>query len=442
MSYMNAMKATEDILTLVEAMEENYKNGMESSPKGGNVDSDPFGTVGLDEINDTVNPTDEPMKNDSLLGDSEINLSDVEKAGIRENLEKILADIQGDYISEPALEMIVNEVAKNSTFLTEADEDSVNSPMEKTELLTGKLKVVSDYINELLQVASDNGGELPPEEGEAPVGEPESTEGIEAPGAEGSEEEKPSEEKEEPSEEKEEKDPVTEAEVVEEAETTEEAPVVEGVCTECGEDAVVDVPESDVIKVVDDSEVEPIDDITPEGGEQAGEFATKADVDELKQLIKSLAGHTSAVLESAGLIKGTDPIKSVEGKDPSMGKPSHSSAQKTAAPKLNQPGFKLATLRDLTSKPTKAESNAPFGKENEAARNKALPSFKKDSRDHGKSNSEPDGGMNTATSNKKPNTGITTPTEQEKAAVLRESNSKTPVKSWLAEAAKLIRDGK
>lgn len=462
MSYVNSMKATEDILTLVESWDAEKKTGLESSApigdKGG--DSDPFGTVALDDINDTVETNDNYKEPEDLIGDKKITLSEQEKSIVRENLSNMLSELKGDDVSDVALEVIIGEVAKDSAVLTEADESNFESPAEKSQVLDKKEEAIQGYIRELLKIASDNGGELPTEAPEANDGaSEESTETPEEKKEEGEEGASEGEKKPEEEAVSTDKPEIVEgtddgsAEAPESVDTastgdgSDAAPVEEGVCAECGDNAVVDVPEDEVIKVVDDSEVRPVG-IDGIGGEEGAEgveddskYATKADVDEIKAMLQALVGNTSAVLESAGLIKGATINKNhSEGGTPSLGMPKHSSEQKKITPNIAKPGFKIATLKNLTDKPSKVESNAPFGKEDQAAREKSL-QFKKGERDHGKSQTEPEGGMPTAPAVKKPKE-TPKPTEAVKAAVVRESVTKSSAKTWLAEAARLIREGK
>jgi len=449
MSYINSMKATEDILTLVESWDEQNKTGLETSEPvgGGSSDSDPFGTVSLDDINNTVETDDNFKEPENLLGDAEITLTAQEKAIVRENLANMLAELKGDDVSDVALEVIIGEVAKNSAVLTEADENTFETPAEKSQVLDEKEKAIDAYIRELLQVAAENDGVLPAEGGD----ETPSEENPETPSEEKTEEksETPAEEKtEEKAEKDEEKKPESEAvdsnkeEIVETVVEEGVAPVEEGTCTECDQSGIVEVPEEEVIRVVDDSEVEPVEiGETPVGDSDDGKYATKEDVEELKNLILSLGKSQTTVLEAIGLIKGADvSAKNMEGGTPSMGTPKHSSAQKTAAPAIAKPGFKIATLKNLTDAPTKPESNAPFGKENDAEVKKSL-QFKKGEKDQGKSQTEPEGGIPGSVTPKKAKE-TPAPTDPVKAAVVRESVTGNPTKTWLAEAAKLIRGGK
>src|ERR1035437_8332466 len=253
MSYINSMKATEDILTLVESWDAEKKGLETAAPVGENKgDSDPFGTVALDDINDTVETNDNYKEPENLIGDEEITLTPQEQAIVRENLSNMFSELKGDDVSDVALEVIIGEVAKNSAVLTEADETNFETPVEKSQVLDAKEVAIEKYIRELLKIASENDGELPAEGSE--VTDTASEENTENP-------EEKKEEGEEGAVEDTEKKPEEEAvttdkpEIVEGTddgsaqsvnsvdtpETTETTPVEEGVCAECG-DAPVDVP--------------------------------------------------------------------------------------------------------------------------------------------------------------------------------------------------------
>jgi hypothetical protein len=451
MAYFTNMREFENILTLVESIDEQRKDEIKDSVAGSALsNNDPFG---IDDLDNTVSLGDEAGVEGPSFSEDDIDLSEEDKAIVRQNLQNMIDELSGESISEPALEMIIQEVAQKSVYLNESEEDSVETPVEKNSLLKTKIKAAENYSKQLLGLAAENDGVIPEEEPTAePTGDVESDPAAEL----DTDTETPEEGAEEPVDGTDEPEPteLTEGEFPladDESGKEEDAdPIDEGVCAECGE--VVDVPESDVIKVVDDSEVEPLDDlggeeiVEPIGGEGETIESLSAKFDDLKSLIEKALGKSEAVFEAAGLF-GEYNNKSVEGGNPVINTGAQHSdfqAKKTATLATKGPaGFKLAELRKLDGSPKKVEPTTPKGKENKANIEKNAPTFAKGKNDVGKSQTEPDSGYNgswKANAPKKPSAQPAVATNV-KAAVVRESVEGSS-KSFLEEARRIIRQGK
>ena len=469
MSYLNTMKDTENILALVESIDQQRKQDAKSAvTEAAGASSDPFSIEDLNntvDLDDQENGIESPVHYDS----KDIELSDEDKAIIRRNLQDMLDEISGESISEPALEMILEEVANTSAYLSEAEEDSVSTPVEENELLKAKKNAIIEYCKQSLDLGLENGGQIPEENAENNEGTPEenseeaaSHEASETPTEEKSEEEKekltedsdPSSE-EAGNEEGAQGNPVETSEVPEE----EEESTNEGVCAECGEHGEHGIPnvddDEDTIKVVTADEVEPVEVVSgsgdeeipsealgaPEGGEATLE-GLKSEIDELKELVKSLAGKNEAVFESIGLF-GEYNNKFVEGGDPKANDGAqHPDFQLKATPKTSKPGYKLGELRALASAPKKVSPQTKEQAENETEVNKVNPGFTKDKRDVGKSQETipvTSGIPKPVTPKKAPAQKAVTP--QVKAAVVRES-VENKAKSFLEEAKRIIREGR
>lgn len=457
MSYFNLIKDTENILALVESIDEQRKLETKDAVAG-SQSADPFA---IDDLTNTVDIDDQESGIESPVNFSkeDITLDDDTKSIVRKNLQAMLDEISGEEISVPALEMILEEVANRSAYLSESEESSVETPVEKTSLLKTKKDAIIDYAKEVLQLGIDNDGVIPDDASEEPsteeLGDVPSNEEAneivtdEIEGGEPTEEETLTESDDADADDEEE-------ELTESVEDV--GNIEEGVCTECGEEPVgsesdiVDVDPSDVIKVVDDSEVEPIDiDVEFEptedevGGDSSKIDELSAKIDQLTDIVSKLAGNQSAVFEAAGLFneyKHSD----IEGKDPKINTGAqHSDFQKKITPKTTSGELKLAELRELTSSPKKATPASKEGRENESARASAnAGNFKKDSRDQGKSQTAPESGyakaVSTAGTAKKPSASKEVPV-QVKAAVVREA-AEYGAKSFLEEAKRIIREGK
>lgn len=445
MSYISSIKETENILALVEAIDQDRKKTLKEAVE--DIDNTVKDEFSVDDLDNTVD-LDAPNEHPGVSFDEDsIELSDEDKEIVRKNLQNMLDELSGDNISEPALEMIIMEVAQQSAYLSEAEEDSVETPVEKNELLKAKIGAIVKYAKGLLDTAEENEGEIPAEgEEEKESSETEESEEKEIPEEEGGEKEEEEESLKESTE-----DGVESTESEEEAEGDDDKESVdEGVCTECGEGTVEVVPEvgdDDVIKVVDDSEVEPIDldlEVSPEEGEEKEEVDR---LDSIEALLRELIGTVKkdhAVLESAGLFSDFT-NKNVEGKSPvvsgsGLQKPDF---QKKATTDLKVGDIKLAELRELAGKPRKVEPTTKFGKENKAEIERTKPTFAKGKNDTGKSEKEPEGaweGKAEASAPKKPN-GQREVTDPVKARVVSESVDKK-TKSFLQEARRIIREGK
>ena len=226
-------------------------------------------------------------------------------------------------------------------------------------------------------------------------------------------------------------------------------PVVEGYCAECDEEAV-EVDPSDVIKVVDDNDVEPIDvDVEVEGDGSEEEESTqiselRSEISELKDLIKGLAGKQEAVFEAAGLF-GDFTNKEVEGKDPKVNNGAqHKDFQKKIEPKVSLGDkVKLGDLRTLADKPKKVEAGEEIWREDDKETESKGDKFTKDKRDVGKSKTAPESGYEKAVHLNTPKKApaqkeISIEEKQAVASVLAEAKAK----SFLEEARKIIRKGK
>lgn len=451
MSYFNLIKDTENILALVESIDEQRKLDTKDAVARGSQDNNPFA---IDDLTNTVDIDDQESGIESPVNFSkdDIVLDDSTKSIVRKNLQAMLDEISGEDISVPALEMILEEVASRSAYLSESEESSVDTPVEKNELLKTKKDAIIDYAKEVLQLGIDNDGVIPDEGEDTEVEDTNLEDPTDIPDNQEANELVSDEmgdiddidTKKEPA--------LTESE----EDLEDVGSIDEGVCTECGEDPIdgdndiLEVDPDDVIKVVDDSEVEPID-IDGFGGDtEEVEESSKIDelsskIDQLTDLVSKLAGNQSAVFEAAGLFSEFT-NSNVEGKDPKINNGAQKSDfQKKITPKTSTGDLKLVELRDLAGTPKKVTPATKEGRDNESAAERAnAGNFKKDSRDKGKSNTAPESGYSRATSlggtAKKPSA------QKEvapaiKAAVVRESVEKG-AKSFLEEAKRIIREGK
>lgn len=442
MSYLNIIKNDQSLLALVESID--AQRIQERGEFSGNKSSDPFS---VDELNNTVDLDDQErgLGSDISFDPDSIELSDEDKAIVRKNLQAMLDEIEGDDISIPALEMVLAEVAQQSTYLSESDEEGLNSPVEKSEKLKAKIGAAINYSKELLELGAENGGVIPDDNAE-PASEPVEDTGNNAE-PDLSAEIGATEEDKEPIEENLETQAEPVVENLEEPASEDKDPIEEGVCTECGDEAVVEVDPSEVIKVVDEDEVETIDDIDglgSEAGESAKISELSSKIDSLTDLVNKLVGTQSAVFEAAGLF-GDFTNKAVEGSDPKMNNGAqHSDFQQKATPKTVSGELKLGELRTLASTPKKVAPSTQYGRENEAEAAKANSgTFKKDSRDQGKSTTAPESGYSKATSTNAPKKApaqktVSPEIKQAATSVLAESKAK----SFLEEARRIIRSGK
>lgn len=302
LKFSEEAKAHDDILALCEAYSQDYNNDMqkrafvkeEEEPAETPADN---GEISVDDMYNTVDIPGEESPEGPSFNPDEIELSEEDKESAKSLLVNLLNDVtNSESISEPALEMIVNEVATQSSYLNEAEEGVLNGPVEKDSFVKSKIQAVKKYLLSLLGFAEENNGQLPegtdvPPETEIPaegeIGEvpaaPEAGESTEHETSETPAEEK-TEEESAPLNEAGEK-PVGEetSEVspdgADKAEHTNESadaapggtevPVAnEGVCTECDADGVLEVDPKETIRIVgeEDGPVTAIGEEMPEGG--------------------------------------------------------------------------------------------------------------------------------------------------------------------------------
>jgi hypothetical protein len=356
MNFATKMKGESDLIALCEQFDANYKAGIKGTPDRINEAESDDTSFNPDDLFDTVDiPDENAVANGPEFSADDIELSVEEKEDIRNAIADVLDEIQNkDNISGPALEMIVNEVANEAAYLNEAEEGELNGPVEKEGYRKAKAEAIKKFLNELLGATIADDGEVPENvenlNSEEPVEEP-TEEPTEEPVSEPTEE--PVDEPvEEPTEE--DKGALNEGEVPTEepvAEPTDEPtdePVTEGVCMECGEDDIVDVDPSEVIRVVDDNEVTPIEDpssleepiipaepVTEEPGtELAGGLSDDAPltVGSLKELFRSV------LAEGTTTEKGFAELwKNLAGNPVTLNKPTVKGEQKTKSPTAKTP---------------------------------------------------------------------------------------------------------
>ena len=306
MKFSEEAKAHDDIIALCEAYAKDYNTDLQSrafmkeeaEPEEAPADN---GEIAVDDMYNTVDVPGEESPEGPSFNPDEIELSEEDKESAKNLLVSLLNDVtNSESISEPALEMIVNEVATQSSYLNEAEEGALNGPVEKDSFIKSKIKAIKKYLLALLGFAEENEGKLPegtevPEEGgeaseggessEAPT-EPEAGETSEHESGETPAEEKAEDEK------KEESAPLTEnadtvtgspegsEEKTEGNETSEVSPegaetpevTTEGVCTECDAEGVLEVDPKETIRIVgeEDGPVTAIGEEIPEAPEVAG----------------------------------------------------------------------------------------------------------------------------------------------------------------------------
>jgi len=276
MSFMNRLKGEQDIIALCEAFAVDQNSSYQKTNEA--IEADEQKNEGDDAFNpddlfNTVDiPEDAPAQSGPSFSADEIELTTLQKEEIKKALSGVLDEVQDkESISDPALEMIVNEVANRTSYLSEAEEANLNGPVEKDRYRVGLIEAIKLFINELLGIAVDNGGELPAdvdnlgtegageagegalggeagegtgEAGEAGEGAGESGEGAGGEAGEPSEEEK----KEAGAlQESTDAGDGTDASAVEP-----ESAVQESACL--GNEGVVDVDPSEVVRVVDDND--------------------------------------------------------------------------------------------------------------------------------------------------------------------------------------------
>lgn len=302
MKFSEEAKAHDDIIALCEAYAKDYNTDLQSrafmkeeaEPEEAPVDN---GEISEDDMYNTVDIPGEESPEGPSFNPDEIELSEEDKESAKSLLVSLLNDVtNSESISEPALEMIVNEVATQSSYLNEAEEGALNGPVEKDSFIKSKIEAIKKYLLALLGFAEENEGKLPegtevPAEGEeAPEGGESSEAPTEPEAGETSEHEAgetPAEEKAE-DEKKEESEPLNEnaegvvdsGEKPEGSEASEASPegaetpevTTEGVCTECDAEGVLEVDPKETIRIVgeEDGPVTAIGEELPEAPEVAG----------------------------------------------------------------------------------------------------------------------------------------------------------------------------
>lgn len=396
LKFSEEAKAHDDILALCESYGNDYKSDMqkrafvkeEEEPVDAPADN---GEISVDDMYNTVDIPGEESAEGPSFNPDEIELSEEDKESAKSLLVSLLNDvINSESISEPALEMIVNEVATQSSYLNEAEEGALNGPVEKDSFIKSKIKAIKKYLLALLGFAEENEGKLPegtevPEEGgeaseggessEAPT-EPEAGESTEPENTETLPEEK--EEESAPLNESEEKPEGKETSEVssdsaDKAEPTNdsaevapegtEAPVAnEGVCTECDAEGVLEVDPKETIRIVgeEDGPVTAIGEEIPEGGmgeipgevegapEQGGELGDEdkvVTVADLKSILDEYLGNGKASTElfesitTAASLPKVDPKGFQKTETPATETPKVQSNSSVVLPKVTPKGF-------------------------------------------------------------------------------------------------------
>lgn len=411
LKFSEEAKAHDDIIALCESYSKEYNSDLqkrafvkeEEEPAEAPTDS---GEISVDDMYNTVDIPGEESPEGPSFNPDEIELSEEDKEAAKSLLVNLLNDVtNSESISEPALEMIVNEVATQSSYLNEAEEGALNGPVEKDSFIKSKIEAIKKYLLALLGFAEENEGALPegtevPAEGEGT----EETEGESSEGSnEGSEEsaeskeheagETSEEEKKEDEEKKEETTTLNEnaegvvdsEEKPEGEETSEVSPegaetpevTTEGVCTECDADGVLEVDPKDTIRIVgeEDGPVTAITEELPgeetpvEGApEQNGDLGDEdkvVTVADLKSILSQYLGDGKASNElfesitTAAVLPKKDPkgFQKTDKPESETLKPQTSAAtllkvtpkgfQKTTSPNLPE-GTKKGELKTVT----------------------------------------------------------------------------------------------
>jgi hypothetical protein len=517
MNFTDRLKGEQDIISLCESFSVDHNaslrktnESIEAEGKGKDAGDDVFNP---DDLFNTVDlPEDEPIENGPSFSADDITLSHEQKEEIKKALTSVLDEIQDkDSISEPALEMIVNEVANQTSYLSEADEANLEGPVEKQKFRVGLVEAIKKFISELLGVTVENDGEVPTDVdsvgGEAGVGAGEGAENAGESGEAGEAGEGKGEEagegQEPVDEEKKEGEVASLQEGADGSEATgdgstatatePESAVQEGVCTECGEESVVEVDPLDAIRVVDDNDPgvaaigEPaVGDAAPviageeggiegipgaegaEGGEGVSDD-TPLTVGVLKQLVgqlltesvegeksfaelwKNLAGNAVS-LAKPGNTKGQEKTADPKGNPPDGTKYETPKAEAGNAVTLAKPGN--AKGQEKTASPT---AKAPEGTKYETPKlesgnDNSLPkpaNTKGQEKTADPKGNPPKGTTYTTATPPKETAGghvkqVTTPKEEAAkiaAAVLHEGKSKSAI-SFLKEAAEAVKNAK
>ena len=408
MKFSEEAKAHDDIIALCESYSKDYNSDLqkrafvkeEEEPAEAPADS---GEISVDDMYNTVDIPGEESPEGPSFNPDEIELSEEDKEAAKSLLVNLLNDVtNSESISEPALEMIVNEVATQSSYLNEAEEGALNGPVEKDSFIKSKIEAIKKYLLALLGFAEENEGQLP-EGTEVPAEVPAEGEGSGEP-TEGSEEntehensETPAEEKKEDDEKKEDEestvlnenaepstDPVPESEEKPEgSETSEVSPEgaetpevkTEGVCTECDAEGVLEVDPKDTIRIVgeEDGPVTAITELPEEGvpgaetpeevPAQNGELGDEdkvVTVADLKSILDEYLGNGKASNElfesitTAAVLPKKDPkgFQKTDKPEAETLKPQTSNA---TLPKVTPKGFQKTATPDLPEGAKKTE---------------------------------------------------------------------------------------
>ena len=455
MSFMHRLNGEKDIIALCEAFDAEYKSGLKSTPNEINEAEDKA-ALGDDEFNpddlfDTVDlPEDDAPASTSSFTSDDISLTHEEKEEIKSAISAILDEIQNkESISEPALEMIVNEVANDTSYLSEAEDANLDGAVEKEGYRVAKAEAIKKFINELLGVTIADEGQLPEDidnlegaPGEESLETP-AEESLEGEGGEGA-----------PVEEEDETKPLNEgiegqSEEEKEGQSEEEsekAPVTEGACMECGEDDVVEVDPADTIEIVDDNDprVTPMADEFPGedplagagGGLELGgpvggpvEAEVSDDTPLTVGALKDLFGRMLAESVDGGEKSFADLWKNLAGNAVSLSKPSTKGVQKTKAPTSKTPeGTTYTTPTDESGNDNTLSNPSTKGEQKTKSPTSKVPegtqyTTPKTTKESGPSHSKPE----------------IKEEESRKLAAFNEANSGKKAVSFLAEAVAAIK---
>lgn len=504
MNFMDKLKGEQDIIALCESFADDYNSSLKNKPsnieegkEGEDAGKSGDDVFNPDDLFNTVDlPEDEPAQQGPSFSADDIELSHEQKEEIKKTLAAALDEIQDkDSMSDPALEMIVNEVANQTSYLSEAEEAELDGPVEKQQYRVGLIEAIKKFINELLGVAVDNEGTLPDDlDNLGAEGAPEGGEGAEgaAPGPEGAE---GGEGAPEGAPETEDKEKVTEgteppaagvtpeddpnsdtnkddpnannnAPIQESADGTDatadgtdasavdpESAVQEGACNECGEGGAVEVDPSEIVQIVDDDDprVSPI--IEPVGGESvpglgepdgdesgvvvpgSEEGGLSDDTPLTVGVLKELVGQLLTESVDGGEKSLADLWKSLSGNAVTLAKPATKGVQKTSDPKGKPPeGTKYEEVKKEEGNESSLPKPATKGQQKTLSPEGKAP----EGTEYAKPAAPKGGSAPTA---KKPEV-----TKEEAAnlvaATLNEGNSKKSTLSFLKEAAESIKQAK
>lgn len=388
---MRRLKAERDIMALCEAYSEEYNSSADKNKEElpedrdmQDLDSDEFNP---DDLFDTVDlPEDEPFESGPKFTADDIELSKEHKEVIINKLNEVLDEIEDKTsISEPALEMIINEVANDTAYLSESEEANLSGPLETQRYRIGMIDSIKKFINELLATTIDNDGELPstPEDVKSEGSELDE-ENLEVEPPSDLDDSLPTDSENEPAESSVEDDASKgDNEEDESSEDHKKDPLNEGVCLECEDDEMYDeipeVEEDDLIQVIDDNDeritpmvddpsVGPISDDLP--NDLTASYETSPDSlgsdlsDDTPLTVGAFKDMVSKLLtESENSTKSFAELwKDLSGNQVSLSKPPKKGEQKTLDPKSKVPeGTKHSTLKDPSGNDSVAGKPADKG---------------------------------------------------------------------------------